>query len=96
MPNRKSYRGKRRTPKWESPARSNRSSGPSKVDSQELEAKASSPMTSREASVDCSEASLIGDVQDHEHFDQGQEQVSKIEAHARIMTEWIQEEDIAC
>ena len=48
------------------------------MDSQELEAKDASPMPSREASVDCSEVSLIGDVQDPEHIDQGQEQVSEI------------------
>ena len=35
-------------------------------------------MPSREASVDCFEASLIGDGQDPEHADQGQEQVSEI------------------
>ena len=48
------------------------------MDSQELEAKVASPMPSREASVDHSEASLIGDVQDPEHVDQGQEQVSEM------------------
>ena len=78
MLNRKSHRGKGRTLKQESPARSNGSSGPSEGDSQELEAKATSPMLSREALVDCSEASLIGDVQDPEHVDQGQEQISEI------------------
>ena len=78
MPNRKSHRGKRRTQKPESPARSNGSSGSSEADSQELKAKAASPMPSREGSVDCSEAPLIGDVQDPEHIDQGQEQVSEI------------------
>ena len=35
-------------------------------------------MPSREALVDHSEVSLIGDVQDPEHIDQGQEQVSEI------------------
>ena len=35
-------------------------------------------MPSREASVDHSEVSLIGDIQDTEHVDQGQEQVSEI------------------
>ena len=78
MPNRKSCRGRRRTPKWESPAQSNRSSGPSKVDSHELEAKATLPMPSREASVDHSIASLIGDAQGLKHIDQEQEQVSEI------------------
>ena len=78
MPNRKSHRGRRRTSKQESSAQSNRSSGPFEVDSHELEAKAASPMLSREASVDCSEASLIGDVQSLEHIDQEQEQVSEI------------------
>ena len=48
------------------------------MDSHELEAKAASPMPSREASVDCSEVSLIGDVQGLEHVDQEQEQVSKV------------------
>ena len=77
MTNRKSHRGKRRTPKQESPAQLNRSSGPSKVDCQELKAKTASPMPSRKASVDCSEVSLIGDIQDPEHIDHGQEQVSE-------------------
>ena len=35
-------------------------------------------MPSREASVDHSKVSLIGDIQDPEHVDQGQEQVSEI------------------
>ena len=78
MLNRKSHRGKRRTPKWESPAQSIGNSGPSKVDSQELEAKAASLMPSREALVDCSEVSPIRDMKDLEHVDQGQEQVSEI------------------
>ena len=78
MPNRKSHRGRRKTPKRESLAQLNRSSGPSKVDSHELKAKATSPMPSREVLVDCSEASLIGDVQSLEHVDQEQEQVSEI------------------
>ena len=82
MLSRKSCRSKRRTPKQESPASSNGSSGPSKMDHQELkariEARTTSPMPSREALVDCSEVSLMGDIQDPEHVDQGQEQVSKI------------------
>ena len=47
------------------------------MDSHELEARAM-PMPSREASVDCSKVSLIGDVQGLEHVDQEQEQVSEI------------------
>ena len=78
MPKRKSHRGRRKTLKRECLAQFNRSLGPSEVDSHELEAKAASPMPSREASVDHSEASLIGDVQSLEHIDQEQEQVSKI------------------
>ena len=78
MPNRKSHRGRRKTPKQESLAQSNGSSGPSEVDSHELEAKATSPMPSREASVDYSKASLIGNVQGLKHIDQEQEQVSEI------------------
>ena len=78
MPNRKSHGSKKRTLKQESPARSNRSSGPSEVDCQELEARTASPMPSREALVDHSQVSLIGDVQDPEHIDQGQEQVSEM------------------
>ena len=78
MPNRKSHRSKKRTPKQESPARLNGSSGPSKVDYQELKARTASPMPSREASVDHSEVSLNGDVQDPEHIDLGQEQVSEV------------------
>ena len=35
-------------------------------------------MPSREALVDCSEASLIGDIQSPKHIDQEQEQVSEI------------------
>ena len=96
MPNRKSHRGRRKTPKRESLAQSNRSSGPSEADSHELEAKAASPMPGREASVDYSGASLIGDVQSLEHVDQEQEQVSEIEVCSRIMIEWIWEEDTAC
>ena len=78
MPNRKSHKGRRRTPKQESPAQLNGSSGPSEADSHELEAKAASPMPSREALVDCSKVSLIGDVQGLELIDQEQEQVSEI------------------
>ena len=82
MPNRKSHRSKQRTLKQESPAQSNRSSGPSKVDHQELEAriedKTASPIPSREALVNHSEGYLIEDVQDPEHVDQEQEQVSEI------------------
>ena len=78
MPNRKSHRVRRKTPKRESLAQSNGSSGPSEADSHELKAKAASPMPSREASVDCSEASLIGVVQSLEHVNQEQEQVSEI------------------
>ena len=48
------------------------------MDSHELEAKAALPMLSREASVDCFEASLIGDVQSLEDVNQEQEQVSEI------------------
>ena len=73
MPNRKSHRGRRRTPKQESSAQLNRSSGPSEADSHELKAKAASPVPSREASVDCSKMSLILDVQGLEHIDQEQE-----------------------
>ena len=73
MPNRKSHRGRRKTPKRESLAQLNGSSGPSKLDSHELEAKATSPMPGREALVDRSKASLIGDMQGLEHIDQEQE-----------------------
>ena len=78
MPNRKSHRGKRKTHKGESLAQLKRSSGPSKVDSHELEAKAASSMPGREASGDHSKVSLIGDVQSLQHIDQEQEQVSEI------------------
>ena len=78
MSNRKSCRGRRRTLKRESLGQSNGSSGPSEVDSHELKAKAASPMPSREASVDHSEASLIGDMYSVEHINQEQEQVSEI------------------
>ena len=88
MANRKSHRGRRKTLKRESPAQSNRSSGPSEADGYELEAKAASPMPSREASVDRSEASHIVDVQGLEQVDQEQEQVSEIEVCFRIMIEW--------
>ena len=97
MPKRKSHKGRRRTPKRESPAQSNRSSGPSETDSHELEAKATSPMPSREASVNRSKASLIGDIQSLEHIDQEQEQVSKIVRNPlQNHDKWIQEGDIAC
>ena len=48
------------------------------MDSHELKAKATSPMPSREASVDRSKVSLFGDVQGLEHVDKEQEQVSEI------------------
>ena len=73
MPNRKSHRSNKRTPKQESLARLKGSSGPFEVDHQKLEARTASPMPSREASVDQSEVSLNGDVQDPEHTDLGQE-----------------------
>ena len=73
-----SHRGRGRTPKRESPTQLNGSSGPSKADNHELEAKAASSMPSRESSVDRFEASLIGDVQSLEDINQEQEQVSKI------------------
>ena len=78
MPNRKSHRGRRRTLKKESLAQSNGSSGPSEADSHELKAKVTLPIPSREALVDCSEASLIGDVQSLGHVNQEQEHVSEI------------------
>ena len=78
MPNKKSHGSKKRALKWESPAGLNRSSGSSKVDLQEFRARATSPMPSREASVDHSEVSLMGDVQDPDHTDQRQEQVSEM------------------
>ena len=76
MPN--SHRRKKRTPKQESPAGSNGSSEPSEVDHQELKARTASPVPSREALVDCSEVSLNGDVQDPEHINLGQEEVSEV------------------
>ena len=78
MPNRKSHRSKKTALKWESPARSNGRSGSSEADCQEFEARAASLMPSRKASVDCSEVSLMGDVQDPDHIDQGREQVSEM------------------
>ena len=75
MPNRKSHRSKERSLKRESPARSNGSSGPSKVDHQELEAKTASPMPSREALVDHFKVSSNGDVQDPEPINLSQKQV---------------------
>ena len=75
MPNRKSHRSKKRTLKQESPAGSSGNSGPSEVDHQELKAKAASPMPSRQASVDSSEVSSNGDVQDPEPINLRQEQV---------------------
>ena len=47
------------------------------MDRHELKAKAASSMPSREALVDHSEVSHIGDVQGLEHIDQEQEQVSQ-------------------
>ena len=60
MPNRRSHRSKKRTPKRESPARSNGSLGPSEADRQELKAEVVSPMPSREALVDHSKVSSNG------------------------------------
>ena len=48
------------------------------MDRQELEARTASFMPSREASVDHSKVSSNGDVQDPEHIDLGQEQVSEV------------------
>ena len=78
MPNKKSHKGRKRTPKRESLTQSNGGSGTSKADSHELKAKATLPMPSREALVDHFEASLIGDVQSLEDINQEQEQVSEI------------------
>ena len=47
------------------------------MDHLELEARMASRMPSREASVDCSEESSNGDVQDPEHIDSEQEQVGE-------------------
>ena len=90
MPNRKSH-NKKRTPKQESPNRLNRSSGLSKADHQEFEAETASPMPSREASVDRSEASSNGDVQDLEHVDPEQDQIREavrnpIKNHYRMVS----------
>ena len=71
MPNRKSHKSKKRAPNRESPTGSNGSSGSSEADGQDFKARTISPMPSREALVDHSEVSLIGDVQDPEHIDQG-------------------------
>ena len=78
MPNKKSCRGRKRTPKRESLTQLKGGSRPSKADSHELEAKTASPMPSWEASVDHFETSLIGDVQSLEEVNQEQEQVSEI------------------
>ena len=75
IPNRKGHRRKKKTPKQESPARSNGSSGPSKADHQELKAEMTSPVPSREASVDYSEVFSNGNVQDPEPISLSQEQV---------------------
>ena len=74
MPNRKSHKSKKSRLRSESP----------QLDRTEVQdplkqtIKSSKPGPSREALVDCSEVSLIGDVQHPEHVDQGQEQVSEI------------------
>ena len=78
MPNRKNHRSKKRSPKQESHARTNGSSGPSEADHQELKAKMVLPMPSREALVVHSKVSLNGDVQDPEHIVLGQKQVSEV------------------
>ena len=78
MPNRKSHRSKQRSPKQESLARLNGSSGASEVDHQELEARMVSPVPSREASVNHFKVSLNGDVHNPEHIDLGQEEVSEV------------------
>ena len=48
------------------------------MDHQELEARMAFPVPSREVLVNCSKVSLNGDVQDPEHIDLGQEQVSEV------------------
>ena len=78
MPNKKSCRGRKRTPKRESLTHSNRGAIAPKADSHELKARAALPMPSKEALVDCFEASLIGDVQSLEDVNREQEQVSEI------------------
>ena len=75
MSNRRSCGTKKRTPKGESPARSNGSSGPSEADCQELKAEMAFPVPSREASVDHSKLSSNGDVQVPELIDLRPEQV---------------------
>ena len=59
------------------------------MDCQELKARTASPVPSREASVDRSEASSNGDVQDPEHIDPEHEQVreavrSPLQDHDRM------------
>ena len=91
MPNRRSHRRKKRTPKRESPARLNQSSGPSEVDHQELKARTTLPMPSREALVNHSEVSSNGDVQNPGHIDLRQEQVTEevrnsLQNHDRVVS----------
>ena len=59
------------------------------MDYQELKAGMVSLMPSREASVDHSEVSSNGDVQDPEHVDLRQEQVREAVRNSRIMIGWI-------
>ena len=61
-----------------SPSQIKQKFGPSEADHPELEARTTSPMPSREALVDHSEVSLNADVQDPEHINLGQEQVSEV------------------
>ena len=93
MPNKRSGKGKRRTPKRQSPMGSNPSShcsktgcseaghsevGHSEASYLELEAQRASPVPSREASEDRSEVASDGGIQDQGHFNFQQDQVDEV------------------
>ena len=93
MPNKRSQKHKRMTPKRQSPMRLNPSShrsetrcsgagcskvGHSKASYLELKAERVSPVPSREASEDCSEAASAGGIQDQGHFNFQQDQADEV------------------
>ena len=88
MPNKRSQKNKRRTPKRQSPVGWNPSShhskagcseaGCSKSSNLELKAERVSPVPSREASEDHSEAASDGGIQDQGHFNFQPDQVDEV------------------
>ena len=97
MPNRKSHRSKKRTLKQESPATSNGSSGPSKVDHQELEAGMASPCQVGRHWWIVLKCILMGmyRILNLSIWVRNRSE-RQWETRSGTMTEWIQEGDTAC